>query len=91
MPTKPPPATKYQLGQCVTFQWVVGQRANAQGKPVRQKLTKLRTGTVIAMRKVYDRVPGSVPPVLTNPRDVYLVATSLHRHYRVYENDLSKA
>lgn len=86
-----PPTTKFQLGQRVRFQRVVGQRANAKGQPVVQKLIEPRVGTIIARRKVYDRVPGSQPPVLINPREVYLVAVTLHRHYRVLTADISKA
>lgn len=88
MPTKKPPQTKFQLGQRVRFQRVVSPRTTKNGQPVIQKLTTPRTGTVIARRNVYDRVPGSQPPVLINPREVYLIAVTLHRHYRVLPDDI---
>lgn len=78
----------YPLGQIVRFSVVVAQKPDREGRPVVQSLGRLRKGMVIGVTKVYRRLPGTIPPRLTDGVEVYLIAVSHHRAYRVYESDI---
>lgn len=89
MRTQPPPAPPPpQLGQTVRFSRVIASRRSADGLPIVQSLGAERTGIVIGMRRLYERVPDTHPPRNINPVCIYLVAVTLHRHYKVYAADI---
>ena len=76
-----------QVGDWVEFQTVVVKRRHANGSaPATQMFARTRRGMVIGERHVYDATTD-IPPTLSNPRRVLLVAVSLHRCYRVYPSD----
>lgn len=77
-----------QVGDWVEFQTVVVKRRHASGStPATQAFARKRRGMVIGERHVYDAT-ADMPPTLSNPRRVLLVAVSLHRCYRVYPSDV---
>jgi len=78
----------YPLGQIVRFSVVVAQKPDREGRPVVQNLGRLRKGMVIGVTKVYRRLPGTIPPRLVDGVEVYLIAVSHHRAYRVFESDI---
>jgi hypothetical protein len=76
-----------ELGAWVEFEQIVTKQPTSAGsQPTTQRLGRTRRGMVVGMRHVYD-VTTANPPVLANPREVLLVAVSLHRSYRVYPGD----
>lgn len=79
---------KYKLGQIVRFSLIVAQKAGSDGWPRLQSMGRERRGMVIGVTKVYRRLPGSTPPRLADGVEVYLIAVSHHRHYRVFESDI---
>ena len=80
-----------QVGDWVEFQTVVVKRRHASGSnPATQTFARKRRGMVIGERHVYD-VVTDIPPTLSNPQRVLLVAVSLHRCYRVYPSDVQPA
>ena len=78
----------FALGQVVRFARVVATRRGTDGLPIVQSLGNERTGIVIGMRRLYERVPNTHPPRNINPVCIYLVAVTLHRHYKVYAADI---
>jgi hypothetical protein len=77
-----------QVGDWVEFQTVVIKRRHASGSvPATQMFAHKRRGMVIGERHVYDAT-ADMPPALSNPQRVLLVAVSLHRSYRVYPSDV---
>lgn len=79
---------KYKLGQIVRFSLIVTPKANSDGWPRTQYMGRVREGMVIGVTKVYRRLPGSNPPRLTDGVEVYLIAVSHNRRYRVFELDI---
>ena len=84
-----PPKMKYALGQWVRFSRIVAQKSDAEGKPTTQSMGRVRRGMVIGVTRVYRRLPGGNPPRLADNTEVYLIAVSHHRHYRVFESDIN--
>jgi hypothetical protein len=77
-----------QLGDWVEFETIVVKQPTATGsRPATTRLARKRRGQVVGARKVYE-VTNGAPPALTHPQQVLLVAISLHRHYRVFPNDV---
>ena len=81
----------WQLGDWVEFDVVVGKTATDGGtEPAAVNLSRTRRGMVVGQRKVYA-VRAGMPPVLSHPRPVLLVAVSLGRLYRVFPGDVRPA
>jgi hypothetical protein len=77
-----------QLGDWVEFETIVVKQPTATGsRPTTTRLACKRRGQVVGVRKVYEVTYGT-PPALAHPQPVLLVAISLHRHYRVFPNDV---
>ncbi|KPL90020.1 hypothetical protein [Herpetosiphon geysericola] len=83
-----PPKKKYELGQWVRFSRIVAPKPDADGWPRTQYMGRVRKGMVIGVTKVYRRLPGTIPPRLADGVEVYLIAVSHHRYYRVFESDI---
>jgi len=77
-----------QLGDWVEFETIVVKQPTATGsRPATTRLARKRRGQVVGARKVYE-VTNGTPPALAHPQQVLLVAISLHRHYRIFPNDV---
>lgn len=83
-----------ELGQQVTFTRIVKKEKNGRNtKPQTIDLKNIQTGIVVGLRYVYDArmESNAIFPYLTNRQTVLLVATSLHRTYKVFPCDAVSA
>lgn len=81
-----------KLGTEVTFNRVIKrEQFGRQTKPVPVQLPETLEGIIVGIRAVYDafRDDDSIEPALSNRQTVFLVATSLHRTYKVFFSDVN--
>lgn len=79
-----------ELGQKVTVTKVVGRSFDGYKTVPTSEIISPITGIVIGKSRVYEINNGSNPPMLTNPKPVYVVALSLTKRVKVFPEDLEE-